>query len=116
MKGSKYLSELVDVSLLKKNRLNLIKAPTGSGKTYFALTHIPNLSDDAIHNVVYLIDTINGKEQILRNYNATSEYYGWAKEADENGMWFDQDGRVVRGTRKVDIKGKGTAQAVPLLL
>lgn len=95
MKGSKYLSELVDVTLLKKNRLNLIKAPTGSGKTYFALTHIPNLSDDAIHNVVYLIDTINGKEQILRNYNATSEYYGWAKEADENGMWFDKDGRVV---------------------
>ena len=86
---------MVDVSLLKKDKLNIIKAPTGSGKTYFALTHIPSLSHDAVHNVVYLIDTINGKEQILRNYNAISEYYGWAKEADENGMWFDDDKNVV---------------------
>ena len=95
MKGSKYLSEMVDVSLLKKDKLNIIKAPTGSGKTYFALTHIPALVKDAVHNVVFLIDTINGKEQILRNYNAISEYYGWAKEADENGMWFDDDNNVV---------------------
>lgn len=95
MKGSKYLSEMVDVSLLKKDKLNIIKAPTGSGKTYFALTHIPALVHDAVHNVVFLIDTINGKEQILRNYNAISEYYGWAKEADENGMWFDDDNNVV---------------------
>ena len=95
MKGSKYLSEMVDITLLKKDKLNIIKAPTGSGKTYFALTHIPSLVHDAVHNVVFLIDTINGKEQILRNYNAISEYYGWAKEADENGMWFDDDNNVV---------------------
>lgn len=95
MKGSKYLSEMVDVSLLKKDKLNIINAPTGSGKTYFALTHIPSLVHDAVHNVVYLIDTINGKEQILRNYNAISEYYGWAKQADENGMWFNDDKNIV---------------------
>ncbi len=95
MKGSKFLSEMVDVSLLKKDKLNIIKAPTGSGKTYFALTHIPSLAHDAVHNVVYLIDTINGKEQILRNYNAISEYYGWAREADENGMWFDDVKHIV---------------------
>ena len=95
MKGSKYLSDLVDTSLLKKDMLNIIQAPTGSGKTYFALTYIPSLTTDALYNVVYLIDTINGKEQILRNYNATSEYYGWAKEVDENAMLFDDDNRVV---------------------
>lgn len=95
MKGSKYLSEMVDVSLLKRDKLNIIKAPTGSGKTYFALTHIPALAHDALHNVVYLIDTINGKEQILQNYNAISEYYEWAKEADENGMWFDDEKNIV---------------------
>ena len=67
MKGSKYLSEMVDAAMLKRDRLNIIKAPTGSGKTYFALTHIPNLTRDAIHNVVYLIDTINGKEQIVHH-------------------------------------------------
>lgn len=95
MKGSKYLSEMVDVNMLKRDKLNIIKAPTGSGKTFFALTHIPNLTNDAIHSVVYLIDTINGKEQIVSNYNATSEYWGWAQEVDEQGMWFSTDSRVV---------------------
>lgn len=95
MVGSKYLSELVDVNTLQKGKLNVIKAPTGSGKTYFALEHIPSLTYDAIHNAVYLIDTINGKEQIVRNYNAISEYYGWSKEIDEDGMWFEPNGKVV---------------------
>lgn len=43
---------------------------TGSGKTYFALHEISSLCQNALHQAVYLIDTINGKEQILRNYNA----------------------------------------------
>lgn len=95
MKGTKYLSELVDCSALQKGQLNVIKAPTGSGKTYFALNYIPSLTNDALHNVVYLIDTINGKEQIVRNYKATSEYYGWSKEIELGGMWFEPDNRVV---------------------
>lgn len=53
MTGTKHLSELVDSSTLQKERLNVIKAPTGSGKTYFALHHIPSLVEDAVHNVVY---------------------------------------------------------------
>lgn len=95
MKGTKYLSELVDVGMMRKDKLNIIQSPTGSGKTYFALTHIPSLAINAIHNVVYLIDTINGKEQILQNYNATSEYWQWAQEIDAGGMWFSEDNRVV---------------------
>ena len=95
MTGSKYLSELVDCSALQKGKLNIIKAPTGSGKTYFALHHIPTLTKDAIHEVVYLIDTINGKEQIVRNYNAVSEHYKWSKEVEEGGMWFEPDNHVV---------------------
>lgn len=95
MTGTKHLSELVDSSTLQKGRLNVIKAPTGSGKTYFALHHIPSLVEDAVHNVVYLIDTINGKEQIVRNYNAISEYYGWSRDVEEGGMWFEPDSHVV---------------------
>jgi len=95
MTGTKYLSELVDSSALQKGKLNVIKAPTGSGKTYFALQHIPSLTADAVHEVVYLIDTINGKEQIVRNYNATSEYHGWSQEVEDGGMWFAPDSRVV---------------------
>lgn len=95
MKGTKFLSELVDCSTLQKEQLNIIKAPTGSGKSYFALHHIPSLMEDAVHNVVYLIDTINGKEQIVRNYNAISEYHGWSKEVEADGMWFAPNNRVV---------------------
>lgn len=95
MKGSKHLSELVNIADLRIDLLNIIKAPTGSGKTYFALTHIPSQTYDAIHNVVYLIDTINGKEQILHNYNATSEYWRWARDVDDGGMWFSPDDRVI---------------------
>lgn len=75
--------------------LNIIKAPTGSGKTYFALQHIPSLTTDAVHDVVYLIDTINGKEQILQNYNAISEYRNWHKEVEAGGIWFDPNSNVV---------------------
>lgn len=95
MTGTKYLSELVDSTALQKGKLNVIKAPTGSGKTYFALNYIPSLVEDAVHNVVYLIDTINGKDQIIRNYNAISEYYNWSKEVEEDGMWFDPNSHIV---------------------
>ena len=40
MKGSRVLTELVDCSTFQKGKLNLIEAPTGCGKTYFALKHI----------------------------------------------------------------------------
>ena len=95
MVGTKYLSELVNVASLEKGKLNIIKAPTGSGKTYFALQHIPSLANDAVHDVVYLIDTINGKEQILQNYNAISEYRNWHKEVEAGGIWFDPNKNVV---------------------
>ena len=39
----------------------VLNGGAGSGKTYFALQHIPSLTADAVHEVVYLIDTINGK-------------------------------------------------------
>ena len=81
MKGSKYLSELVDICDLHTNELNIIEAPTGSGKSYFALSYIPSLVDDPYHKIVYLIDTCNGKEQIIDNYdNARPEYRDWFEE------------------------------------
>ena len=58
MTGTKYLSELVDSSALQKGALNIIKAPTGSGKTYFALQHIPTLIEDAVVYRVFRIVTI----------------------------------------------------------
>lgn len=95
MKGSKYLSELVDVSRLRRNKLNIITAPTGCGKTYFALHHIPNLVDNAHLRVVYLIDTVNGKEQILDHYNAIREYYGWTEVVSGKAINVDNENRPV---------------------
>lgn len=95
MTGTKYLSELVDVSLLQQDKLNIIKAPTGSGKTYFALQTIPGLVRDAVHKVVYLIDTVNGKDQIVENYNAVKEYRGWSKDIDGGGIWFYEKNDIV---------------------
>lgn len=95
MIGTKYLSELIDCSSLKKDKLNIIKAPTGSGKSYFALTYIPSLIDDPIHNIVYLIDTVNGKDQIIRNYNAVPDNWRWIEDVSGDGMWFVSDDSVV---------------------
>ena len=95
MKGSKYLSEIIDISTLKENALNIIKAPTGCGKTYFALNTIPSLCRNTKHEAVYLIDTINGKEQILRNYNAHPATKRWIKEIEENGIWFEENEHIV---------------------
>lgn len=75
--------------MLQKDKLNIIKAPTGSGKTYFALTGLAASVPDATHKIVYLIDTINGKEQILQNYNARPLYHLWQHELD--GICFEDD-------------------------
>ena len=86
------------MNLLQKDKLNIIKAPTGSGKTYFALTVIPSAVSDPAHKIVYLIDTINGKQQILQNYNARPLYSLWETEVGginfENDM-YETDNRIV---------------------
>ena len=81
--------------MLAKDKLNIIRAPTGSGKTYFALTAIPAAMPDAVHKVVYLIDTINGKKQILKNYNAKPIYREWETEISGEALYFETESRIV---------------------
>ena len=50
---------------------------------------------DALHKVVYLIDTMNGKEQLLRNYNARTIYRGWTGEIGEDDVFLVSDERIV---------------------
>ena len=95
MLGTKYLSELVDFKQVYANRLNVIQAPTGSGKTYFALNTIPELCRDPLHQVLFLIDTTNGKDQILRNYNAQRVTKRWIEDIKDGGLWFIRDKHVV---------------------
>lgn len=67
MKGE-YLSEIVSEDDIKEGALNLIYAPCGSGKTTYALNDLSLYSFANYGNVpLYLIDTVNGKEQLLRS-------------------------------------------------
>ena len=40
MKGKKYFSEVVDISQFDCSKLNIITAPVGSGKSYWALNEL----------------------------------------------------------------------------
>lgn len=85
MKGSKYLTELVDCSTFQKGKLNLIEAPTGCGKTAFALKYFPTLVENPLYKVAFLIDTTNGKEQAAKKYNSELATFGW-QESVKAGM------------------------------
>lgn len=95
MVGTKYLSEVIDISKLHKRDLNIIKAPTGCGKTWFALNTIGSLCENAYHQAVYLIDTINGRDQIKRRYkNVSSVNWEWINIVADDGIWFEEDKRI----------------------
>ena len=98
MIGSKYLSELVDCSTFQKGKLNLIEAPTGCGKTAFALKRIPALIKNALFKVIFLIDTINGREQIKSIYHTMSPSPNWQKCVETEMIDFMNDGRIVAMT------------------
>lgn len=98
MKGSKYLSELVDCSMFQKGKLNLIEAPTGCGKTYFALKHIPALVKNPLYKVVFLIDTTNGKEQIMRKYHSAPATLDWQKCVETEMINFADEQNIVAMT------------------
>ena len=65
MKGTKYLSDVLDVSQLRTGTLNIINAPCGCGKTTCAINKIAELASSP-RKVLYLIDTRIGKERLAR--------------------------------------------------
>ena len=64
-----YLSEVLDVSLLKKGRLNIIVAPCHSGKTT-ATSKIIEAHARCPERVLYLIDTSAGKQSLITHSEA----------------------------------------------
>ena len=98
MKGSKFLTELVDCSTFQKGKLNLIEAPTGCGKTYFALKHIPSLVKKPLYKVAFLIDTTNGKEQIMRKYHSAPATLDWQKSVETEMINFADEQHIVAMT------------------
>lgn len=65
MKEGKYLSEVLDSSQFDKNRMNLIVAQTGQGKTTAATTTLPELLGVQKTRTLFLIDTIMGRENVI---------------------------------------------------
>ena len=62
-------------------QLNMITAPVGSGKTTWALRHLAQSLDSPL-NMLYLIDTRNGNDQIVSANSDVATYYSDA--------WFDK--------------------------
>ena len=76
MKNKKYLTEAVHVEDIKTGVMNVIQAPCGSGKSYFALHTLPE-TVSRNSKLLYVIDTINGREQKLKEENTTPYGTGW---------------------------------------
>ena len=66
------LSDVLDINELVMDKLNIIQAPTRSGKTYAALHKMSELR--GTKRMLYLIDTTAGKENILNSYEQVEEY------------------------------------------
>lgn len=65
-----YLSDAIRGEF-QTDKFNVIKAPCGSGKSYYAVNVLPNKvlgENPPLHKVLYLIDTINGRDGIIQSY------------------------------------------------
>ena len=71
MKGTKYLSDVLDMSHFEKGVMNVIYAPCGSGNTTCAINRIAPLASSP-KKVIYLIDTRIGKERLSREPGLTA--------------------------------------------
>lgn len=102
MKGHKYLSEAVHADEIKAGQLNLVEAPTGAGKTYWALNILAEEVTDK-HRMVYLIDTVNGKEQLLQHESTTYYDRTWQEIVDSGIVYFGQKKVVVMTYAKFGV-------------
>lgn len=97
MTGNKYLSEAVHAEEIKAGVLNLVCAPVGSGKTHWAL-NVLSQTVSKPYKMVYLIDTVNGKEQLLKNENTAYYSRDWIATVQNGDVWF---GEAITGNKVV---------------
>lgn len=84
MENKKFLTDAIHLEDIKAGVLNIIQAPCGSGKSYFALHKLPE-TVSRNSKLLYVIDTINGREQKLKKETNTAPYAtGW-EELIKNG-------------------------------
>lgn len=80
-----YLSQALTKEDLRLEKLNLIAAPCGTGKSQFAITELSKISKYPEH-VVYLIDTVAGQEQLAKRYPQVHVYTKEWREYLQHGM------------------------------
>lgn len=97
MIGNKYLSEAIHAEEIKAGVLNLVCAPVGSGKTHWALNELRKTVSKP-YRMVYLIDTVNGKEQLLKNENTAYYRRDWIATVQNGDVWF---GEAITGNKVV---------------
>jgi hypothetical protein len=90
-KKEKFLSDIEIVERLKNHVVNLVYAPVGSGKTTWVNEQLVNTVKDK-REILYLIDTTAGRDQIINNNNDVSTEYSEAWE-----MWMNTRGNVAFG-------------------
>ena len=73
MKGTKYLSDVLDTSLFEKGVMNVVEAPCGSGKTTCAINRIAALASSP-KKALFLIDTTNGFQRLAQEEKLTTPY------------------------------------------
>ena len=83
MIGTKHISDLItDPQILQAHKINIIEADVSAGKTWFALTTLPNWTTKP-NKILYLIDTSNGEYRIQRNIlyvsRQTYSFYDYGK-------------------------------------
>lgn len=93
MIGNKWLSEAIHTDEFQKGYLNLVYAPTGSGKTTWALNFLAETVSNK-NKMLYLIDTTNGKEQILEHHSTQHFTKDWLYLVTHNMVDFE-DAKVV---------------------
>ena len=87
-----YISDVVDIKSINYFCLNLIEAPPGSGKTFFALEKLCHLASNKA-KVIYLIDSVAGGEQIAQHPNASLYTKEWRQNLSD-GLEELDDGKI----------------------
>ena len=93
MKGTKYLSDVLDTSHFEKGFMNVIYAPCGCGKTTAAINIIAPLASRP-HKAIYLIDTRIGKERLSRMDGLKSPGFFYFDDI-KNDREFAEDANLV---------------------
>lgn len=93
MKGSKWLAEAVHIETMQSGVLNLVHAPVGCGKTTWALNCLAQMVSNK-NRMLYLIDTVNGREQLIKNKDTVLYDRNW-KERILNDMVDFENAKVV---------------------